>query len=281
MVKIIVSAIQFSSGPYKMTNLNKAQHLIEAALKNKDFDLPHLICLPEVFNFRSSEAMANNSAAEDIPGGHTFNWASQLAKELKIWLIAGSILEKDSNFSNPFNTCFVVNPEGKLIARYRKINLFQLYLDNSSDATQNTLELCEPRYRQAGKELISFEIAGHKIGLAICFDLRFPEVFVAYRQQGCELIILPAAFTYKTGQAHWETLCKARAIENQSFFVAANQSIEANCWGHSLILGPWGETLASMAEEQEGFIQAEIDFEEVKKVRERLPLRRDNVWKLN
>ena len=187
-----------------------------------------------------------------------------------IWLIAGSILEKDPNGGNPFNTCFVINPKGELIAKYRKINLFQLHLENAP-------ELCEPLYRQAGNQLCSFEIEGHKVGLAICFDLRFPEIFTTYTSQNCELIFLPAAFTYKTGMAHWEILCKARAIENQCFFVAANQSVQANCWGHSLILSPWGETLKSLKDEEEGFISCQIDLYEVQKVRQRLPLNRKKV----
>lgn len=263
MSKFLISTIQLSAGPYKMTNLSKAEHLIKAAKQNTNSALPHVICLPEVFNFRSSEAAENNLAAEEIPCGPTFNWASALASELNIWLIAGSILEKDPNFTNPFNSCFVINPQGKLEAKYRKINLFKLHLENAP-------ELCEPRYREAGDELVSFEIEGHKVGLAICFDLRFPEIF----RQDCEIFFLPSAFTYKTGQAHWEILCKARAIENQCFLVAANQSLKANCWGHSLVIGPWGEILASLENEEEGFVTCEIDFEELKKIRQKLPLKK-------
>jgi predicted amidohydrolase len=267
MTKLYTTAIQLCSGDLKMTNLNKAEHLITEACQKTihSAEIPHLVCLPEVFNFRSSSAEEGYLAAEEIPGGPTFNWACQIARKLNIWLLAGSILEKAPGEEKPYNTCFVVNPQGELVAKYRKINLFKLQLENAP-------ELCEPKYRQAGKKLVSFQINDLKVGLAICFDLRFPEIFAGYRKQGCELIVLPSAFTYKTGQAHWEILCKARAIENQNFVIAPNQSTEANCWGHSCILSPWGEVINGLDEENEGFVSAELDFTEVKKIRERLPI---------
>ncbi len=268
MKKLYLSLVQMCSGPYKMTNLTKAEELIRKAVLNKPVsDISHLICLPEVFNFRSTSPEEGFLAAEEIPGGYTFKWAEALARELGIYILGGSILEKEpsSQSDKPFNTAFVVSPKGELITKYRKINLFKLQLENAP-------ELCEPKYREAGSEIVSFEIDGIKIGLAICFDLRFPKIFTELRKTGCELMLLPSAFTYKTGQAHWETLCKARAIETQSFFAAPNQSLEANCWGHSLIINPWGELIATLEEENEGFISAELDFMEVQKIRERIPL---------
>ncbi len=267
--KFIASAVQLCATAYKMTNLNLAEHLIEKAVKAKQEAFgektPHLICLPEVFNFRSSEAMENNLAAEEIPSGHTFNWACQLARKFQIYLIVGSILEKNEN--KPFNTSFAISPAGELLAKYRKINLFELKNPDSS-----LPDLCEPKYRSKGDKITTFETPFAKIGLGICFDLRFPEVFREYRRQNCDLIVLPSAFTYKTGQAHWEILCKARAIENQIFFVAPNQSIKANCWGHSLIINAWGETLNELSEEPEGFINAEIDLSKMRQIREYLKI---------
>lgn len=276
--EFFVSAIQLCAGPYKMTNLSVAEHLIkEACLAAEDAvksaNLPHLVCLPEVFNLRAQSAEENNAAAEAIPGGHTFNWACQLASKLNIWLVAGSILEENPDSDKPFNTSFVISPAGELVAKYRKINLFRLAPDDNNQVQSSSL--CEPNFRAAGHEQICFEAPWGKTGLAICFDLRFPELFVNYRKLDCNLVILPSAFTYKTGQAHWETLCKARAIENQMFFVAPNQSIEANCWGHSLIISPWGEVLATLSEEKEGFTQSKIDLKLLKKIREKLPMNRN------
>jgi deaminated glutathione amidase len=268
--KFIASAIQLCATAYKMTNLNLAEHLIEQAIQQKKETfgekIPHLICLPEVFNFRSSNAEENNLAAEEIPNGHTFNWACQLARKFKIHLIVGSILEK--NEQKPFNTSFALDNKGELLAKYRKINLFELKNPDS-----NLPDLCEPKYRSKGDQIISFETPFAKIGLGICFDLRFPEIFREYRRQNCDLIVLPSAFTYKTGQAHWEILCKARAIENQLFFIAPNQSINANCWGHSLIINAWGETLNELSEEPQGFINAEIDLDKMRQIREYLKLK--------
>ncbi len=251
-----------------MTNLNKAEHLIKKACEKIKYreDFPHLVCLPEVFNYRSLSLEDNQASAEEIPGGPAFNWACQIAEKLKIWLVAGSILEKDPSSQKPFNTCFVISPEGKLITKYRKINLFKLQLENSP-------ELCEPSYRAAGKDIVNFETPFGKVGLGICFDLRFPEIFAKHRKDGCNIAILPSAFTYKTGQDHWDTLCKARAIETQMYFVAPNQSTDANCWGHSLIIDPWGEVLASLEGENEGYITTKINLSKVEEVRNRIPIK--------
>lgn len=268
MKQFNLTLIQLCSGEYKMTNLSRAEDLIKQAChssKIKKTNLPHMVCLPEVFNFRSSSAEDNSKAAEEIPGGHAFNWASQIAKKHELWIVAGSILEVSENPSKPYNTSFVVNPAGELVTKYRKINLFKLNLENSP-------ELCEPKYRSPGSELCTFETDFGKIGLAICFDLRFPEIFREYRKQGCELVLLPSAFTYKTGQAHWEVLCKARAIENQIFFGAINQSMDSNCWGRSMIISPWGDTLGTLSEQNFGFITETIDLDKVYEIRERLPI---------
>ncbi|MDX1919320.1 MAG: carbon-nitrogen hydrolase family protein [Candidatus Caenarcaniphilales bacterium] len=268
MKQFNLTLIQLCSGQYKMTNLSRAEDLIKQVCQSskiKKSDLPHMVCLPEVFNFRSSSGEENSKAAEEIPGGHAFNWASQLAIKHKIWIVAGSILELSEDENKPYNTSFVVNPNGELVTKYRKINLFRLNLENVP-------ELCEPKFRSAGSEICTFETAFGKIGLGICFDLRFPEIFREYRKQGCELIILPSAFTYKTGQAHWEILCKARAIENQVFFAAINQAIDSNCWGRSMIVGPWGETIATLLDQNYGVITETIDLDKVYEIREKLPI---------
>ena len=305
MNKVNVSLIQLCSDNDKKANLQKAQNLIEQAvakLIQNDPDslkIPHLICLPEVFNFRSTNQEENYLAAESIPDGETFAWAAKIAKNHNIWLIAGSILENPESFlssaaqvskdttdleassepsipeafnevisNKPFNTSFALNPNGELIAKYRKINLFQLR------GGEKNPELCEPLYRSAGLDKIYFDTPFGRIGLAICFDLRFPEIFSYYRKQNCDLIVLPSAFTYITGKDHWEILCRARAIENQVFLIAPNQSTNSKCWGQSMIVDPWGEILANLNQEAEGFITNQIDIEEVKKTREKLPISR-------
>ncbi|HEY9885880.1 MAG TPA: carbon-nitrogen hydrolase family protein [Vampirovibrionales bacterium] len=267
----ILSLIQFSAGDNKEENLQKAEKLIRAAqvqkLEKYGKEFEQLICLPEVFNFRSKGFQSNINAAEKIPAGKTYKWAKELAKELGVWLVAGSILEvSETNAQKPFNSCFVLNPQGQIVAKYRKINLFKLQLEDSP-------ELSEPDYRSAGHKSICFETPFCRIGLAICFDLRFPKIFNDLRRQNCELILLPSAFTYKTGKAHWETLCKARAIENQIFFAGINQTSDSNCWGHSMLINPWGEVLESMNDKEEDFRNIKISPEEVQAIREKLPMK--------
>jgi predicted amidohydrolase len=248
MNSINLTVIQLCSGQYKMTNLNQAEDLIQKACqrlqikvasKANNEQLPHLLCLPEVFNFRCNNPEENSKAAEDIPNGITFKWASEICQKYKIWLVAGSILESSDDFDKPFNTSFAVSPQGELISKYRKINLFRLQLED-------TPELCEPKFRKAGSEIANFETPFGKIGIAICFDLRFPEIFRQQRKEGCKLVVLPSAFTYKTGQAHWEIL--------------------------SMIIDPWGQVKASLHEENAGFTTQEIDLDFVQQVQDRLPM---------
>jgi nitrilase len=268
--KLLVTVIQLCSANDKTANLKNAALLIEKAhqkAKTKYIEnYEHLICLPEVFNYRSEEAEQNNQNAENLKDGQTVLWAKELAAQHQIWLVAGSILEINPHCRKPFNTSFVINPSGELVCSYRKINLFTLQEENSP-------QLNEQKYRSAGENIVTFDSPFGRVGLAICFDLRFPALFSRMRDLGCDLVVMPSAFTYKTGQAHWETLCRARAIENQIFFVAPNQSIEAKCWGHSLVYDSWGELLGTLNEEVEAFLTVEIDKSKLTQVRNYLPMR--------
>ncbi|MDX1917725.1 MAG: nitrilase-related carbon-nitrogen hydrolase [Candidatus Caenarcaniphilales bacterium] len=268
MPKLLISLIQFSSGEDKDNNLNKAESLVRKAVsESKDSGLNHLICLPEVFNFRSDDPDLNNRQAEKLNTGTTSFWAADLAKELNICLVAGSILEQNPISSKPFNTSMVFGPQGECLGIYRKINLFKLCSEDSSAPSLN-----EPQFRSPGRDIFHFTFAGWQIGLAICFDLRFPKIFQRYRQEGCELVLLPSAFTYKTGEAHWEILCRARAIENQIYIAAPNQTTAAKCWGNSLIVSPWGEVLQIMDSEGEGHISQILDVEFLNSVQQSLPM---------
>lgn len=279
--KLSLSIIQYSSGADKSENLKNAEKLIREAAKkhvknhtkNSGEEIPHLVCLPEVFNFfafgKNSEKKNKHELfelnAEIIKDGMTSAWASSLAKELGIYLLAGSILEKNLEFSSkPFNTSAIFSPSGELLGSYRKINMFELRAEE--------LTIIESDHRTAGERPFCFNIGAFKIGLGICFDLRFPELFRHYRKLGCNLILLPSAFVYKTGSEHWEILCKARAIENQCFFAAINQSVRTNCWGHSMILDPWGKVLASLQEQNDSFTNALLDLSVCERIRKELPV---------
>jgi len=271
--ELLISVLQMCAGDCKADNLKEAENLILQACSTKAHQTKkhsHLLCLPEVFNMRAQTAEENNAAAENIPDGQTYHWAAEMAKRFACYLLAGSILERN-DIDKPFNTSFVIDPQGRLVAKYRKINLFQFTPDNDA---QQSASLCEPKFRSAGNKPVFFDAPWGRTGLAICFDLRFPELFVNYRKHDCKLVLLPSAFTYTTGQVHWETLCKARAIENQLFFVAPNQSGKANCWGHSCVINPWGQVVAMLEEEDKAYLQCEIDFSEVEIVRRKIDMQK-------
>lgn len=259
MKKMKVAAVQMTSGKDKEKNLKQAERLITFACKKK----ATFVVLPEVFNFRGGldEAV---KAAENIPGYST-NYIAKFAKKYKIWILIGSMMEKDAR--KPFNTSVLINPKGKIIAKYRKIHLFDIKLQGK--------ELFESKRNQAGTTPKIVNINKAKIGLSICYDLRFPELYRMYSKKGTEIICIPSSFTHVTGKAHWHTLVRARAIENLSYVIAPNQagigSSGIRTYGHSLIVNPWGNILAEGPANKEAVIFADIDLSCLKNIRRNLP----------
>lgn len=273
MTKLKVAVIQMKSGPEKDKNLKQAVKLINQAIKRK----AKFIALPEVFNYRGNLIEAVKFA-ESIPGQST-NSISLLAKKHKVWILIGSMLEKVSSRDaisrvsikkniKPFNTSVLINPEGKIIAKYRKIHLFDIKLKGK--------EILESSRNQAGKNPKLVNIEKVKVGLSICYDLRFPELYRAYSKSGAKIICVPSSFTKPTGEAHWHTLIKARAIENLCYVVAPNQagtgSGGVKTYGHSLIVDPWGKVLAEASADNEEVIFAEIELDYLEKIRKNLPV---------
>ena len=259
MKKLKVAVIQMASGKNKEKNLNQAKKLILAACKKKvDF-----IALPEVFNYRGSLNEAPTHA-EPIPGYST-NFIAQLAKKHKTWILIGSLLEKAK--SKPFNTSVLINPNGKIVTKYRKIHLFDIKLPGKV--------ILESSRNKAGDKPNLASVKNTKIGLSICYDLRFPELYRKYAKQNAEVICVPSSFTKPTGEAHWHTLIRTRAIENLCYVIAPNQagvgSGGVRTYGHSLIVDPWGKVLAEGPGNKEAVIFAELDLEYQKKVRANLP----------
>ena len=263
MTKLKVAAVQMSSGRDKEKNLKQAKKLITKAAKGD----AKFIALPEVFNFRGklSEAAKN---AEPILGYST-NFVSKLARKFKVWILIGSLMEKSVGAyrGKPFNTSILINPKGKIIAKYRKIHLFDIRLKGK--------EILESKRNQAGKSLKLVAVNDVKVGLSICYDLRFPELYRQYSKEGAEIICIPSSFTKPTGEAHWHTLIKARAIENLAYVIAPNQSGVGSggikTYGHSLIVDPWGKILAEGPASGEAVIFAEVDLDYLKKIRTNLP----------
>jgi nitrilase len=202
-----------------------------------------------------------------------FNFLSNQARNNDCYLVAGSIPVPAQEKAKVFSACIVFSPQGEELARYNKIHLFDVDVDDNIGRYRESDTI------QAGEQVVAFDIDGIKVGLAICYDLRFPELFRELSKQGCDVFVLPSAFTYATGDMHWEVLLKARAIENQCFMLAANQGGEhlsakggiRKTYGHSMIVGPQGEILASCGM-GEDICVTDLDCDFLKQVRKKMPV---------
>ena len=252
------------SGEDVPANLAAAQALLEEAAKAG----ADIAVLPEFFAYLGPASRVPR-VAEALPGGTASAVLSQVARERQMWILGGSIQERDGD--RIYNTAPLFDRTGELVARYRKIHLFDVDLDD------------QPPFRESatftpGTELVTHPVEDVRIGLAICYDLRFPELFRGLMTLGAELIVLPAQFQHLTGLAHWEVLLRARAIEDQCFVAAAAQWGEfgppeesRRSFGHSMIVGPWGDVLVHAPEEGSGVWTAELDLSELRRVRKVLP----------
>ncbi len=256
------SAVQLKAGPDKAENLAAAALLVCQAVSEG----AGLVVLPEMFAWRGPQA-AETEAAEEIPGPIS-RWAQAQARQHRIHLLAGSMLERAPGSAKCFNTALLADPAGGLIGRYRKIHLFDVDLPGK-------VSISESATRAPGGESVSISTGLAAIGMTICYDLRFPELFRALIDAGAEVIVVPSAFTAATGQAHWEPLLCARAIENQCFIVAANQVGPTDYGfadhGHSMIIDPWGKILAHTGGEGSAVVTARLDGGLLAKVRKELP----------
>jgi predicted amidohydrolase len=255
------AAVQLNSTEDKQRNMATADRLVrEAAADGAD-----LIVLPEKFNVLGEHE--DYVAGAEPLDGPTVGWARDTARELEVDLVAGSIVEKREGREKLGNTSVHVGPDGEVKGVYRKIHMF--------DVVVGGIEYRESASEDPGDEIVVSEAAGGvPVGLTVCYDLRFPELFRILAIRGARVITLPAAFTKVTGQAHWEILIRARAIENQAFFVAADQigthPPDKESFGGSMIVDPWGEVLAR-APDEECFIAANLDFAGQDEVRDKLP----------
>jgi predicted amidohydrolase len=253
-----IAAVQLNSTDDKGRNLAAAEALVREAAA----DGAELVALPEKWNLLAGgEALL--AGAEELEGP-SLGAARSWARELGIHLLAGSIGERAPGAA--FNTSVLIGPDGVDLAVYRKIHMF--------DVEVGGVAYRESEYEQAGTELVTAPLEGATVGLSICYDLRFPELYRILALRDADLIAVPSAFTTVTGQDHWEILLRARAVENQAFVLAPNQVGEApphfDSYGHSAIVDPWGTVLAT-AGEGECFIAADLDFGALRRVRESLP----------
>jgi predicted amidohydrolase len=254
------AAVQLNSTEDKDRNLATADRLTRAAAA----DGADLVVLPEKFNVLGSHD-AYRANAETLDGP-TAGWARDTARELGIDLVAGSLVEKREGHDKLGNTSVHVGPDGEIRGVYRKIHMF--------DVTVEGKEYRESASQEAGDEVVTSEAEGARLGLTVCYDLRFPELYRILALRGARILTIPAAFTKVTGAAHWDTLVRARAIENQAFVVAADQigthPPDNESFGGSQIVDPWGEVLAR-ADDEECFVAADLDLARQDEVRESLP----------
>ena len=263
--------IQMNVGSDKIANLQKAARLVDELVAKS---APDWVALPEMFDYAGTDKREN---AEILGEGPAYKCAQALARKHSITLHAGSFHEQrgDARISN---TSVVFNGEGEQIARYRKLHLFDI-------VTPSGISYAESAQIAPGDEVVTYEAGGLMFGAAICYDLRFPDLFQALRLKGADVIALPSAFTRETGRAHWEMLLRARAIETQCVMVAPAQTgsfmqdgKERFTHGHSMIVDPWGNVTAKL-EEDEGYIAADVDTAFLKRVREGIPVMRHRRFK--
>lgn len=255
-----VAAIQMVSTAELAQNLSTAAQLMQQASD----DGAQLLLLPEYWPLMGMHDSDKLSLAEQAGTGVIQDFLSATAKKLKAWIIGGTLPLISIDPNKVFNTTLVYNPQGVSIARYDKIHLFGFSKGEESYEESRTIV--------AGEKVHSFETDVGRVGLSICYDLRFPEL---YRAMGkCSLIVVPAAFTYTTGQAHWEILLRARAIENQCYVLAAAQGGQhtngRRTWGHSMLIDPWGK-IVEVLDEGPGVVSGTLDMDFMQQVRESLP----------
>jgi nitrilase len=263
-----VALIQMNSVADKAANLAQARRLIEDVCAREK---PDWIGLPEVFDFLGGTRDEKLAAAELLGEGPAYALAAELAEKHGVFIHAGSILERNRDGDSLSNTTVVFDGKGRQIALYRKIHMFDVVTPDGAAYRESALFT-------PGAELATYRAEGFTFGCAICYDLRFPALFQALSASGADVMVLPSAFTLLTGKDHWEVLCRARAIETQSYFLAPAQigphrirDETRHTFGHSLVCDPWGHAVAK-ASDAPGFVCARLDRALVTKVRAENPV---------
>jgi predicted amidohydrolase len=258
--ELTVAAIQMSSTPNKDENLATAEQLIHAA-SSAGADL---VALPELWSCHGLEK-AYRENAEAIPG-ETTRFLADLARERGIYLLGGSILEAHPSSTKLHNTSTFFRPDGEMSAVYRKVHLFDVKAPDREYLESGTIA--------PGSQIVTAKAGAATLGLSVCYDVRFPELYRLLALRGAEVIMVPAAFTLQTGKDHWELLLRARAVENQAFVVAPaqwGQKADGRwTYGRSLIVDPWGTVLAQCPD-RDGFALATLDLRYLDRLRQDFP----------
>lgn len=258
-----IAAVQMVSTPDVERNFAAAARLLGEAARAG----AQLAALPEYFCFMGQRDADKIALAEAPGAGPIQDFLAAQAREHGLWLIGGTLPVAEGGGARVRNRCCVFAPDGRALGHYDKLHLFRYTNDAGEDYD-------EGRVLEAGSTPVALDLGGFRTGLSICYDLRFPELYRSLMTPPCDLLSVPAAFTYTTGRAHWELLLRARAVENQCYVIAAAQGGRhengRRTWGHSMVVDPWGEVLA-LCEEGEGLALADIGHERIAEVRRQLP----------
>jgi predicted amidohydrolase len=267
-----VALVQLDARDDVRTNIEAAVALADEAAAGG----ARLVALPEYLQYRGPDD-GYRASARTIPGPHTEPFA-EVARRHEAWILVGSTAEISPDPARPYNTSALIAPDGSLAAIYRKIHLFDVAVDAGPVDTESARVT-------AGDRLVTADLDGAIVGLSICYDLRFPELYRALALAGAQILTVPAAFTERTGRDHWEVLLRARAIENAAYVLAPGQiggPPGQPAYGHSMVIDPWG-TVVAQAPDVVGMIRAELDLGRVAGVRRQIPVltnRRPDIYEL-
>ncbi|MBV1919614.1 MAG: carbon-nitrogen hydrolase family protein [Pseudomonadales bacterium] len=273
-----IAAIQMLSTDDVPKNLKMAEELIASAAQKG----AGLVLLPEnfaVFSAKKMRIWAEKESSEQ----YFSNFLSSMAKTYKLWVVGGTVPllppvedgDTDVLADKVRTSTLVYDAFGQLAGRYDKIHLFDVQVQD------NQGRYCESETIEAGTEVVVVETPFGKLGLSVCYDLRFPELYSQLLSMGAEILLVPSAFTWETGRAHWEILLRARAIENQCYVIGANQggvhTVNRRTWGHSIIVDPWGDTLG-MLDQGPSVLVREIDIHYLRKLRTNMPIQQHKAF---
>lgn len=257
-----VACVQMCSGDEVSANLKQASALLSMASRQE----AHLALLPENFSFMCMDEAEKRRVAESVDDSRVMTFLAEEARRLGMYIIGGTVTLKTEKAPGLYNACPVFAPDGACLAIYHKMHLFEVTLPAEHYREADTVA--------PGEQPVSVETEDWRIGLSVCYDLRFPELYRYYSRHGAHVLTVPSAFTVPTGKAHWQVLLQARAIENQCFVLAAAQSGThpggRRTWGHSMVIDPWGDVLAEV-EEGEGVAVADMRSSQLHEVRTILP----------
>ena len=255
-----VALVQLDAGPDPETNVRRAAELADRAAT----DGARLVALPEYLQFRGPDD-GFRASARPVPGPFTDPFAD-VARRHGTWVLVGSLAEASGDPDRPFNTSVLIRPDGEIAARYRKVHLFDVAVEAGPVDTESARVT-------PGDELVTAEVEGVRLGLSICYDLRFPELYRGLALAGAQVLTVPANFTERTGRDHWEVLLRARAIENAAYVLAPSQiggPPGQPAYGRSMVIDPWG-TVVAQAPDRVAIVHAELDLDRVDAIRQQIP----------